>query len=68
METNISEKRTTNQSSGMYEGSAPYIFISYSHRDAISMTAVCNVLRHHGGRFWYDIGLHSGDERNKVFS
>lgn len=68
METNISEKRTTNQSSSMYEGSAPYIFISYSHRDTISMTAVCNVLRQSGGRFWYDSGLHSGDDWNMVIA
>lgn len=68
METNIMEKRTTNPNPGMYEGSAPYIFISYSHRDTISMTAVCNVLRLSGGRFWYDSGLHSGDDWNMVIA
>ncbi|MGN8963473.1 TIR domain-containing protein [Bariatricus sp. HCP28S3_D3] len=63
-----SEKKTANQSTGMYEGSAPYIFISYSHRDIVSMTSVCNVLRQSGGRFWYDSGLHSGDDGNMVIA
>lgn len=63
-----SEKKTANQSTGMYEGRAPYIFISYSHRDTISMTSVCNVLRQSGGRLWYDSGLHSGDDWNMVIA
>lgn len=63
-----SEKKKTNLSTGMYEGSDPYIFISYSHRDTTSMTAVCNMLRQNGGRFWYDNGLHSGDDWNMVIA
>ena len=63
-----SENRITTQSTGMYEGSAPYIFISYSHRDTVSITPVCNALRQNGGRFWYDSGLHSGDDWNMVIA
>lgn len=32
------------------------------------MTAVCNILRQSGGRFWYDSGLHSGDDWNMVIA
>ena len=62
METNHSENKMSDRSPSMYEGNAPYIFISYSHRDTLRMTAVCNVLRQSGARFWYDSGLHSGDD------
>lgn len=68
IEATYSEEKKFNQNNGMYEGSAPYIFISYSHRDTISMTEVCNVLRQRGGRFWYDSGLHSGDDWNMVIA
>ena len=68
METNYSDNKMADRSSGMYEGNAPYIFISYSHRDTLRMTAVCNVLRQRGGRFWYDSGLHSGDDWNMVIA
>ena len=63
-----SEKKTVNQNIGMYEGNAPYIFISYSHRDIANMTEICNVLRQSGVRFWYDSGLNSGDDWNMVIA
>ena len=55
-------------SSKMYEGNAPYIFISYSHRDTDSMISICNVFSQSGGRYWYDSGLHSGDDWNMVIA
>ena len=67
-ETIHSEKRTSNLSTGMYEGSAPYIFISYSHQDSAKLTDVCNMLRQRGVRFWYDKGLHSGADFNMVIA
>ena len=62
------ERITPIQSTGMYEGSDPYIFISYSHRDTASMIDVCSVLRKSGCRFWYDNGLSSGDDWNMVIA
>lgn len=66
--THFAENNNISNSTGMYEGSAPYIFISYSHRDTVSMNAVCNILKQKGGRYWYDSGLHSGDDWNLVIA
>lgn len=52
----------------MYEGELPYVFISYSHRDASRMIAIRNFLRRSGIRYWYDSGLHSGDDWNLVIA
>ena len=56
------------QNTGMYDGLEPYIFISYSHRDSKKMAEVCRVLAKSGCRFWYDNGLHSGDDWNYVIA
>lgn len=45
-----------------YEGNEPYLFISYSHNDSQSLTAVINVLKTNNIRYWFDNGLHSGDD------
>ena len=66
LQVNNNEAKHSN--SGMYEGGAPYIFISYSHRDTDSMISICNVLSQNGGRYWYDSGLHSGDDWNMVIA
>lgn len=52
----------------LYEGTEPYIFISYSHRDTDKMAEICHVLQRNGARFWYDSGLHSGDDWNLVIA
>lgn len=45
---------------GIYDGSKPYVFISYSHKDTKIMMQVKEFLDSNGIRFWYDYGLHSG--------
>ena len=60
--------KTTDDSMKMYEGNEPYIFISYSHRDTTDMNEVCAILRENNVRFWYDNGLHSGDDYNYVIA
>ena len=45
-----------------YHGSEPYIFISYSHRNADRATAVIRSLNRAGYRVWYDEGLIPGRE------
>lgn len=52
----------------MYEGEEPYIFISYSHRDSSDMMEIARVFNHNNIRFWYDNGLHSGDDWNLVIA
>lgn len=44
-ETIISEKKTSDDTTGMYERRTSYIFISYSHWDTISMIETRNVLK-----------------------
>ena len=45
-----------------YHGSEPYIFISYSHRNADRANAVIRSLNRSGYRVWYDEGLIPGRE------
>ena len=45
-----------------YQGSEPYIFLSYSHRDAEPAAEVIRDMNGHGFRIWYDEGLVPGKE------
>ena len=45
-----------------YQGSEPYIFLSYSHRDAEPASEVIRHLNGDGFRVWYDEGLVPGKE------
>ena len=45
-----------------YHGTEPYIFISYSHRNADRATAVIRSMNRSGYRVWYDEGLIPGRE------
>lgn len=54
--------------SEMYEGEEPFLFISYSHRDRNEMNNVKAFLTRKHIRFWYDNGLHSGDDWNLVIA
>ena len=45
-----------------YEGKRPYVFISYSHEDkAIVFPVLERLQNEYKYRFWYDSGIHSGD-------
>lgn len=46
----------------VYEGSSPYIFISYAHKDSESVLRVLDVLHSRGYRLWYDDGIAPGSE------
>ena len=52
----------------VYEGDKPYAFISYSHRDDPAMKKVKTALRSNQIKYWYDNGLHSGDDWNLVIA
>jgi len=56
------------QITDVYEGDAPYLFLSYSHKDQQAMATVRKILSEHGVRYWYDNGLHSGDDWNMVIA
>lgn len=45
-----------------YEGDAPYIFISYSHKDADYVLPIIRALQERGFRVWYDEGIAAGSE------
>lgn len=47
-----------------YEGKEPYIFVSYSHRDAEKVTQIIRILKEKMCRVWYDEGLKGGDSWN----
>lgn len=43
-----------------YEGTEPYIFLSYSHRDAPRIAPVLEAMNLAGYRIWYDEGIKAG--------
>lgn len=45
-----------------YEGSNPYIFISYSHKDTDAVLSVIDTLEKNGFRVWFDAGVEAGSE------
>ena len=45
-----------------YEGSEPYIFISYAHADSPAVMEVVGHLQEAGCRIWYDDGIEVGSE------
>ena len=55
-------------SSGIYEGNEPYLFISYSHKDTYALERVKTIFDDSKIRYWYDNGLHSGDDWNLIIA
>lgn len=45
-----------------YEGSKPYIFVSYSHRDTKLVMRIMDHLQKAGYRVWFDGGIEAGSE------
>ncbi|MBR4017481.1 MAG: toll/interleukin-1 receptor domain-containing protein [Oscillospiraceae bacterium] len=45
-----------------YEGSEPYIFVSYAHSDSDRVLPVISALQERGFRIWYDAGIEAGTE------
>ena len=46
----------------VYEGNAPFVFISYSHKETDIVLPVVRELAARGVRVWYDGGLEAGTE------
>lgn len=49
-----------------YEGSEPFVFVSYAHADTQQVTPLIRGLQSRGFRVWYDAGIHAGLRWNKV--
>ena len=45
-----------------YEGSHPYAFISYSHKDADIVMPAIEAMQRQGILIWYDAGIEAGSE------
>ena len=45
-----------------YEGTEPYIFLSYAHADAPAVMRIAECLQEAGCRIWYDGGIEVGSE------
>lgn len=45
-----------------YEGTEPYIFISYAHKDSETVLPILDALAEKGYRVWYDDGIAPGSE------
>lgn len=45
-----------------YEGSKPYIFVSYSHRNSATVKKIIDHLQCAGYRVWFDGGIEAGSE------
>ena len=45
-----------------YEGNEPFLFVSYSHKDAAKVSPIVNKLQSEKYRLWYDEGIEAGSE------
>ena len=45
-----------------YEGTKPYIFVSYAHLDSDRVLPIIHALQNRGFRVWYDAGIEAGTE------
>ena len=45
-----------------YEGTLPYLFVSYAHKDDAAVLEIIRTLQSRGFRVWYDEGIEAGSE------
>lgn len=45
-----------------YDGTEPYIFVSYSHRDTMQVCRVMKIIEREKFRFWYDDTMEIGED------
>ncbi|MCZ6852609.1 MAG: TIR domain-containing protein [Gammaproteobacteria bacterium] len=51
-----------------YEGTEPYVFVSYSHANEELVYAEISWLQQQGVNVWYDTGIHPGSEWSEVLA
>lgn len=45
-----------------YEGTLPYLFVSYAHKNDAAVLEIISTLQSRGFRVWYDEGIEAGSE------
>lgn len=45
-----------------YKGNAPYIFVSYAHKDSKTVVPIIDAMQKKGYRIWFDEGIEAGTE------
>ena len=45
-----------------YEGTRPYLFISYAHKQSEEVVSTIRILHEKGWRLWYDEGIPAGSD------
>lgn len=45
-----------------YEGTLPYLFVSYAHKNDAAVLEIIRTLQSRGFRVWYDEGIEAGSE------
>ena len=45
-----------------YEGTRPYLFISYAHKQSEEVVSTIRILHENGWRLWYDEGIPAGSD------
>ena len=45
-----------------YEGTLPYLFVSYAHANDAAVLEIISTLQARGFRVWYDEGIEAGSE------
>ena len=45
-----------------YEGTRPFLFISYAHRQSEEVVSTIRILHEKGWRLWYDEGIPAGSD------
>ena len=46
-----------------YEGTLPYLFVSYAHKNDAAVLEIISTLQSRGFRVWYDEGIEAGEHR-----
>ena len=58
----VSSTKPVSRPDKPYDGSGPYIFISYSHKDMDKVFGIIKMLQDEGYRVWYDEGIDPATE------
>ena len=45
-----------------YEGTLPYLFVSYAHKNDAAVLEIIRTLQARGFRVWYDEGIEAGSD------
>ena len=49
-----------------YEGTLPYLFVSYAHKNDAAVLEIIGTLQSRGFRVWYDEGIEAGSSGRRA--